>query len=314
MPLKLAIIGRGDALLSTAKTLHACGHQIVAVVTAKPAPEYLAQTEHYQAFASHVGALYEYQPRLGSDASDALKAQLKTADLGISVNYPNVIPQHSIDLFSIGLLNAHGGDLPRYKGNACQAWAIINGETQIGLCVHKMMGDALDSGDIVARDYLDVLDDTRIGEVYDWMESRLPSLFDEAVKRLEKDPNFALEAYQAYRHRPSLRCFPRTPEDGKIDWRQSSQQVGRLINASSEPFAGAFCQFQGKRLIIWRATQVVQYEPFLAIPGQVAQIAKEAGFVDVCCGEGQVRLLEIEYDGVRGKPTDVFSSIRARVR
>ena len=33
-----------------------------------------------------------------------------------------------IDFFELGILNAHGGDLPRYRGNACQAWAIINGE------------------------------------------------------------------------------------------------------------------------------------------------------------------------------------------
>ena len=35
--------------------------------------------------------------------------------------------QSTIDLFPLGIL-IHGGDLPKYRGNACQAWAIINGE------------------------------------------------------------------------------------------------------------------------------------------------------------------------------------------
>ena len=29
---------------------------------------------------------------------------------------------------TVGILNAHGGDLSKYRGNACQAWAILNGE------------------------------------------------------------------------------------------------------------------------------------------------------------------------------------------
>ena len=38
----------------------------------------------------------------------------------------------------------------RYRGNACQAWAILNGE-KISLCIHKMIGGELDSGDIITR-------------------------------------------------------------------------------------------------------------------------------------------------------------------
>ena len=54
------------------------------------------------------------------------------------------------------MTNAHGGDLPRYRGNACQAWAIINGENKIGLCIHKMIGGELDISDIIARDFLKI--------------------------------------------------------------------------------------------------------------------------------------------------------------
>ena len=45
-----------------------------------------------------------------------------------------------ISIFTLGILNAHGGDLPRYRGNACQAWAIINGEekTYVGYSLKKI--------------------------------------------------------------------------------------------------------------------------------------------------------------------------------
>ena len=73
------------------------------------------------------------------------------------------IPNKIINYFNYGILNAHGGDLPRYRGNACQAWAILNGENKIGLCIHKMVGGELDSGDIISRDYLDIGENTKIG-------------------------------------------------------------------------------------------------------------------------------------------------------
>ena len=52
----------------------------------------------------------------------------------------------------LSILNAHGGTLPRYQSNACQAWAILNSEERAGLYIHKMMSAELDCGDIVARD------------------------------------------------------------------------------------------------------------------------------------------------------------------
>jgi methionyl-tRNA formyltransferase len=70
------------------------------------------------------------------------------SDIAVSINYTGVLPQGVIDLFPIGVLNAHGGDLPRYRGKACQAWAIINRESRIGLCIQKMIGGELDSGEV----------------------------------------------------------------------------------------------------------------------------------------------------------------------
>ena len=69
------------------------------------------------------------------------------------MNYVDVISKEVISSFRLGILNAHGGDLPRYRGNACQAWAIFrNGENKMGLCIHKMVGK-IDSGDILERGY-----------------------------------------------------------------------------------------------------------------------------------------------------------------
>ena len=115
------------------------------------------------------------------------------ADIAVSINYTGAVPQAVIDLFPLGILNAHGGDLPRYRGNACQARAIPNGEERIGLCVHRMIGGELDSGDIIARDYLAIDHTTKVTRVWEWMSMRTPELMLEAVQMLDANPDFLLE-------------------------------------------------------------------------------------------------------------------------
>jgi methionyl-tRNA formyltransferase len=77
-------------------------------------------------------------------------------EIAVSINETGVIPQEVIDLFPLGILNAHGCDLPKYTGNTCQVWAFLNGEKRISLGIHRMIGGEFDRGDIITRDYLSI--------------------------------------------------------------------------------------------------------------------------------------------------------------
>ena len=233
-------------------------------------------------------------------------------DLAVSINYSGVISQKVINLFRFGLLNAHGGDLPKYRGNACQAWALINGEKKIGLCIHKMIGGELDSGPIISREYFNVDINTRIGQVYDWIESETPKLVLQSVNEIKKNKDFVLE-YQSLNPSDSLRCYPRNPSDGKIDWGKSNEDILRLINASSEPFSGAFTSLNEQKVIIWRAEIYENDENYLAVSGQISTINKTDGSIIVICGLSKLRITEIEIDGQRGLPATMISSIRKRL-
>jgi len=223
------------------------GHKISFIVTSKAAPEYRITHEDFQEFANKKEIPFLYHPKVYAESIIQLTKGKKT-DICISVNYSGVIEQEVIELFPLGVLNAHGGDLPRYRGNACQAWAIINGEDRIGLCIHQMIGGELDSGPIIEREYMPIDINTRIGEVYEWLDGRIPVLMCSAVKKLSKIPNYLLEI-QSIDSKNALRCYPRMPQDGKIDWSKNAEAVLRLVNASSEPFAGAFAE-QNLKLIV----------------------------------------------------------------
>lgn len=307
--MRIAIIGRTGALIETAHALIAAGHTVPLIITAKASPEYSTTEADFHALADRIDAAYLSTPSLnGSDVAQLL-SELGVIDAGISLNYPTVIGQAAIDRFRLGILNAHGGDLPRYRGNACQAWALLNGESRIGLCIHRMVGGELDSGPVVVRRHLDVSIDTRVGDVTSWMEASVPGLFVEAV-RLLAEPGARFEEQD---DSAALRCYPRLPGDGLIDWRADREAILRLINASSEPFAGAFTSYRGDRLVIWRAALVDDVEHYLAVPGQIARIDRDSGEVDVITGRGKLRLLEVELAGTRGRPSDLLTSTRTRL-
>ena len=304
--MKIAVIGRSEILFDTVQLFLDKGYKIVCIITSKEAPEYLRTRSDFARMAEEIGVPYASTHQILKQKEILEDLQ---PDIGISMNYTGIIPETITNLFSYGILNAHGGDLPRYRGNACQAWAILNGEKKIGLCIHKMIGGELDNGDIITRDYLSIDYNTKVTKAWNWMQERIPILMLEAVKLLSDDPSYVLE-HQSIDPADILRCYPRFPDDGRINWKESSINVLRLINASNKPYAGAYCNFEGEKIIIWDAELVDDKENFNAIPGQVTFIGEE--FLEVACGEGKIMIKDIEINGKLMKPPLIISSIRKR--
>jgi len=305
--MKIAIIGRTEILYDTALLLREAGYDVVYILTAKETPEYTRTAQDFRALAEAWQIPFAQGAKIAQFSESLRDAR---ADIAVSINYTGVLPGSIIDLFPLGVLNAHGGDLPRYRGNACQAWAILNGEDRIGLCIHKMIGGELDSGDIVARDYLTIDQCTKVAQAWQWMSARIPSLMKEAVENLFLDSGYILER-QSKDPQDALRCYPRRPEDGRINWSKSAIDVLRLVNASNKPYAGAFCDFEGDKIIIWDAELVEEDENFCAVPGQVTTVGSD--FVEVACSTGKLRVLSVEVRGGVTTPNLIIKSIRKRL-
>ncbi len=310
--MRIAIIGRTEICYDTAELLAKQGHEIALVITAKEASEYEKTSADFKDLAAGLAAQFIHAGRFTVEVIAQIKS-LGRLDIGISINYPTIISSEVVNLFKHGILNAHGGDLPRYRGNACSAWAIINGEDRVGLCIHKMIGGELDAGDIICREYFRLSENSRIGEVWSWMSDRVPELFATAVGRLTADNTYVLEV-QSRESSDALRCYPRRPEDGRLNWSVPAIDAIRLINASSEPYAGAFCDLDGEKLIVWRAERVTESEDFLAVPGQVTLISLETGIVEIATINGKIKITEAELNGVRALPANFVKSTRQRLK
>lgn len=265
--MRVGIIGRTGALLESANAILASGHQIAFVLTCKSEPYYDKKESDFQLFAEKLKVPFFNTLDLNSH-KEIIQAQ--GADVGISINWLTILKDSFLSNFPFGVLNAHAGDLPRYKGNACPNWALLNFEKRIGLTIHKMV-EELDSGPYLLKRYLEISETTYITEVYDWLNSSVPEMFVEALALIHKTG--FIEQDKSTR---ALRAYPRKPEDSRINWCDTTREILANIRASSHPFSGAYCFLNNSdtRIVIYRASSYEVDFDFLAVPGQVCMAAK----------------------------------------
>ena len=308
--MKFAALGRTKWLYKTIEHLIVCGHQPVLIGTSPAAPEYEVDQDDFRVLAERTGCPFFCDPKINNPAVSDLIGKSR-AEVAVSVNWVSTIPNETLDLFPYGILNAHLGDLPRYRGNATPNWAILNGECKIVLCIHQM-SEELDQGPVLLKRDLRIDKTTYIKDIYSFMEINIPLMFAEALTGLES----GRLAFQPQPTDPSLslRCFPRTPEDGLIDWTHSAEQIHRLIRASSEPFKGAYTYLNQTRITVWRGRCGELPYPWLGVPGQVAFVDKEKSEVTVLTGSGVIILetVETEQEGVV-PPAKIIKSTRVRL-
>jgi methionyl-tRNA formyltransferase len=79
-------------------------------------------------------------------------------DLAICTGFPWLIPQDALDVPRLGILNGHPSLLPRYRGPFPVAWAVRNGEREIGMTYH-LMDAQFDTGNILSQGCVALDDD-----------------------------------------------------------------------------------------------------------------------------------------------------------
>ena len=307
--MKVAVLGRTRMLAAAARALHEHGHAVVLVAT-PGGPRDDADTSAFRALADELACPFVATPDLG--APEALAAIARSgAEVGVSVNWTMLVPPQAFAQFAHGVLNAHAGDLPRYRGNATIAWAILADEREVVLTVHRM-DEGLDSGPVCAKRSFPLDASTYVGDVYAWCERAVPELFVEVLDGLEAGT--LTPVAQPTEPGAGLRCFPRTAADGWIDWSRDAVALARLVRASAEPFGGAFTALDGHRLTIWRAHAEPLAYDHLGVPGQVVELRASTGEAAVLTGDGALVLERVALgDGEPVAAAQRLTSTRARL-
>ncbi|WP_236217219.1 bifunctional UDP-4-amino-4-deoxy-L-arabinose formyltransferase/UDP-glucuronic acid oxidase ArnA [Pseudomonas rhodesiae] len=200
-------------------------------------------------------------------------AKLKP-DYLFSFYYRNLLSEALLGTASKGAFNLHGSLLPKYRGRAPANWVLVNGETETGVTLHRMVKRA-DAGAILAQQKVTIeRSDTGL-TLHAKLRDAATSLLRDALPQLAagKLTETAQDDSQAtYFGR-------RTAADGKLEWKKPAEELFNLVRAVTQPYPGAFCAVGEHKLIVWQA-EVVKGNDGLA-PGRVISVNP----LRIACGE-----------------------------
>lgn len=315
--MKLVILGRTEILFDTiTKILDDTPHKILSIITAKESPEYQKTNQQFKDLADTKDISFIYTQTIDSNVRDFVKS-LK-ADICISLNWVSVIDQQFIDLFQHGIINAHFGNLPQYRGNAVTNWALLRGESEIFLTLHKMIGGEIDSGPILLKTKMDLTEKTNINEINQFAQNHVPEMFIKVLSQI--DSGNISETPQESLPLSPFRCFPRLPCDGKITWNNSAVDIDRLIRSLTKPYSGAYTYYLDakkklKKLYIWKVKIITEKTQDIGIAGSIIKNDPHTGESHILCGQGILSLLHVSHESNDDffKPGQKWKSIRFRL-
>ena len=289
-------MGSPEFAVPSLRQLHA-QHTLVGVVTQPDRPsgrgKRLSEPAVKQAARELGLALIQPASLRQPEALSTLRAW--SPDLVVVAAFGQILRKEVLEMPAHGCLNVHASLLPRHRGAAPVAAAILAGDEQTGVTIMQM--DAgLDTGPIVAQREEPILPDDTAGS----LSRRLAQIG--AALLLE-----ALPGYLAGQIRPrpqddsqATYARPLRKEDGLLNWGSPATDLARRVRAY-QPWPGAFAIWQGQPLKILRAHAA---SGFSARPGLVLD---QPGGIAVGTGHGALVLEQVQPAGRRPMAATEFA-------
>ena len=227
---------------------------------------------------------------LANGRGEQARSRALRADVAVVVAYGLILPKPILDAPRLGCFNVHASLLPRWRGAAPIQRAIMAGDAETGVMVMKM-DEGLDTGPIALAERVPIGPDMTAGELHD----RLRAI----GARPDGRGAGALE-------RGALTLTPQPAEgvtyaskidkaEARIDWTQPASEVHNHIRGLS-PFPGAWCEAKiggrPERLKLLRSTLAEG----AGAPGEILDDR-----LTVACGDGAVRLIEVQRAGRKAR-------------
>ncbi|MGA9574775.1 MAG: formyltransferase [Lysobacterales bacterium] len=164
-------------------------------------------------------------------------------DFIFSFYYRQMLGPQLLETPSRGAFNVHGSLLPKYRGRVPVNWAIIHGEKESGVSLHRMVTKP-DAGNLLAQRAIPILRNDTAYEVFQKLKCAAEIMLMDSVPELlagrivESPLELSKGSYFS----------GRKPEDGRIDWRLPAIDIHNLIRAVAPPYPGAFFERQSHHI------------------------------------------------------------------
>ncbi len=273
------------------------GYEVVRVLTREDQPagrgRKLVASPVKELAEAHGLVIQQPATLRAADAQAALAAL--APDLIVVAAYGLILPQAVLDLPRCGCVDVHGSLLPRHRGAAPIAAAILAGDAEAGVSI-MLMDAGVDTGPVLSMASVPIAADDTAGS----LTEKLAILGAELLVAT-LPPWLRGEIIPRQQPEDGATFAPRIEKgEGEIDWHEPAAQIERRVRAY-QPWPSAFTAWDGQRLKILCAR--TEQKTASGEPGQVIAGDGNAG---VITGAGVLWLEEVQLAGKRPLPIDAF--------
>ena len=204
------------------------------------------------------------------------------ADVAVVVAFGQILPKTVLDVPRRGSVNVHASVLPRYRGAAPIAWAIIRGETETGITTFQM-DPGMDTGDMLLSESTPIGADETAGELSARLSRIGAAVLIRTLVELDTLAPVPQDSSQAT-------LAPRLKkEDGRLRLIEPARDLVNRVRGCN-PWPGAAVMTPAGRLLVWRAAAVPH--PTRAEPGTL--VVSGPGAICVATGEGLFLPMQVQ--------------------
>jgi len=288
-PWRIVFFGTPSFALPTLRTLFEGSDEVIAVVT-QPDREKGRGRKVVISPVKELALQHGLKPLQPERAKgEAFQEALKILqpDLFVVAAYGQILPKSILSIPKYGAVNVHASLLPKYRGAAPIAWAILNGEKVTGVTT-MMMDEGMDTGDILLQAEIPIGNEETCERLHDRLASSGAQLLSKTLEKMKAGEIRPIPQD----HTKATYAPPLKKEDGYIDWRKGAWEIDRQIRAFN-PWPGAFAKWGDQLLKIFKGE--IKEGTLTGKPGAVVWIGSD--FIEVETGEGLLRIQEVQLEG-----------------
>ncbi len=242
----------------------------------------------------------DFKSALSRDALRALQP-----DLLVVIAYGLILPASVLSIPRLGGWNLHASLLPRWRGAAPIQRAIEAGDAQTGVCLMQME-KGLDTGPVLLSLSTPIAADDTAGSLHARLSRLAAEALEDGLKLLRAGlrPVAQPQAADGVTYARKL-----DKAEARLDWAQPADVLERRVRAFS-PWPVCEAVVAGERLRVHgaRYLPLVHKQP----PGTVLMATKMG--MDIACGHGALRLLQVQREGGRPMPVADYLNARSALR
>lgn len=312
-PLRVAFAGTPEFARAALAAIHDAGFPVVAVLTQPDRPAgrgMQLQASPVKQYALSQGLGPVLQPRslrrqgkYPEEAAAAVDTLAELApDVMVVAAYGLILPLDVLTLPRHGCLNIHASLLPRWRGAAPIHRAIEAGDADTGITLMQM-DEGLDTGAMIAMERVSIGADTTTGMLHDTLAQLGATMIVDALRRLQTEGRLDAvpQPSEGVTYAEKI-----GKDEARLDLRRPAFELARQVRAFN-PFPGAVVQIGDTAVKCWQASDMalpVGSTEQGVEPGTI--LAADAQGVVIACGEGALRVTELQKPGGRRLPAQAF--------